>query len=362
MTRLTPTRSSKLALLPALIGALLLTACGHSLPPGQLSHPITMRPRRATPRHSVAVAVPRDLRPAIEHKGESPKFSSFVFFVFGAYGKKRGNAITDDRLISPNMPAELHQLSQAYLRRLGSFTRVTPATPRRSAGPRPPRADYLVTLDVRHLYGTQYRAVSVFVAASDQSASAMRSSTTLGVIGNAQLHVRLYDQRGDKPRLVSERVILGTATDAAGKRTISTIAKLATQDALERLSAYVDRAIARHAPPAESRRLQTLRLTRAKSSGQLRFVVQRVAANRKTTEYLIIGARSGEMLGRHVFPSLGVGFGAPGEWMLSRTRVDGSRMSHLEYRALADVLATTYDLRRIDDLRHFHFFGRRRAP
>lgn len=346
------------SLLVAASLASLLSACGHALPPGQLSHPITMRAQRATPRHSVAVAVPRDLRPKVEREGESPKFSSFVFFGVGAYGKKRGNAITDDRLISPHMPAELHQLSIAYLRRKATFTRVTPALASSAAGE---RADYRVSLDVRHLYGTQYRAVSIFVAASAKSASGMRDSATLGVIGNAQLHVRIYDQRSGKPRLISERVILGTATDAAGKRTISTIARLATKDALEQLSAYVTRAIARHAPPRQSRRRLTARLTNAKLSGALRFVVQRVSANRQTTDYVTLDASSGRVLSRGTFRTEGLGFGAPGEWMLSRHRADGSRMPHLEYRVLADVLADRYDLRRVDDLRHFHFFGRRRS-
>jgi hypothetical protein len=92
-------------------------------------------------------------------------------------------------------------------------------------------------------------------------------------------------------------------------------------------------------------------------------VVQRVSKRRSATELLTIAHPAGRVINHQVVHNAGVPIGRPGDWLLSRERPDGTLMPYREYAALAAWLARSYDLRRVDEVYHYHFFGKRRdAP
>jgi hypothetical protein len=342
-------------LLALCLATLSFSACpAPRLKSGTLMHPVRERPLARSARFSVSVAMPTDRRPAIERKGDTAHTTALIFLGLFAYYTERGNRITDDRALSPALTQELHTLTRRYLAQSGVFTHV------RSAGK---QADFLLTTDVLHLYGSQYQARSFMAGGGANNHSSSYSAAGFGVYGNVVLRCRLYDLRSGKKHFFWERYVVGTAKSGAASVSETTAhgdaARLATRDALARLTRVVGGAVRRYAPAPFDGKTYRGSLARQRQSRRLRFIVQRLSPDRSKTEFLTIDDASGAAIGRSVERTRGTSFGRPGDWMLSRRRLDGSAMPLTEHASLARFLANDYDLRRVDDIHHFHYFGRK---
>ncbi|MCC7540262.1 MAG: hypothetical protein IT379_28850 [Deltaproteobacteria bacterium] len=91
------------------------------------------------------------------------------------------------------------------------------------------------------------------------------------------------------------------------------------------------------------------------------FVVHRVALGRDAVELLFIEPEGGTVVGRRIEPNPFELPGRPGDFLLSPIAPDGRWLSPSEYERRARSLADRFDLRRLDDARLYHYFGRRSA-
>ncbi|MBW2734578.1 MAG: hypothetical protein JRH20_19495 [Deltaproteobacteria bacterium] len=341
--------------LGALLATLsLLTSCA-KLVPGTLIHPVQSLPLAQKPRVSITVYPPTDMRPQIERTGDQPRVSAFVILIAFAYLKKRGNWVTNDLALSPALRYELDKMTRAHLQGSRFFKRVASGRA---------KTDFLLTVDLLHLYGTQYQAKTITASVGENSRSTTVATAAFGVYGNAVMRYRLYDQRGGKAQLFWERVILGTAQQGPTGKSMKhygLAATAAARDSLAKMTLAVTDAIERYAPPPLDHEAFVAGLKKEQADGNLVFLVQRLSSDRSATEILTLHHNTGRVLGHRIAQTLGTGFGRPLEWMLSRQRLDGTRMPYPEYAALASYLAREYDLRRVDDIYHYHFCGKKRG-
>ena len=337
-----------------LVALVPLAACSTTLPAGSMMHTIARSEVPQRPRHRIAVYPPRDLRPALERRGDEPRFTAFIFALVFAHFSLRGNLLTDDRSLSPNLTDELGRLARGHLAASGAFRAVTAA---------PPTAEFGLSIDILHLYATQYRSASATVIASHQSSSTFASGVAFATYGNAVVALRLYDLRRGTPQLFWQRTIVGTANETVDNGSLERFgkaARAASRDALQQLPELVRAAIARYAPPTFDRAGFAAQLQRERADGSLTFFVERLAKDRSAIEQLTVHHGTGRILGQRVVPAVGQVDGRPLEWMLSHRRVDGSRMAQAEYEQLARFVAASYDLRRVDNLFAYHFCGKRK--
>jgi hypothetical protein len=343
----------KLAALP-----LLLSFGCMELPAGSLLHPPANPPLAAGGPYTIAVAPPKDSRPVIEHEGDSPHTRFFFTLVFFWWIDKRGSWVTSDHAVSPNAPAELAQLTAGYLERTGAFRAVV------ASGP----ADFLLESEILHLYATFYEARRTVVVVnpgdrSGQNASYNQTTSKVAFApyGNAVIRYSLFDTRGGQKHLVWQRTVTGTGQSPPLHDVTPALRFLVRDAAMRALGAmalYLTRAVEEYAPPPFDAAAYTAAIDAQQRQGQLQFVVERHAARRTASELLTIDALSGRILTHRIAPNVATPVGRPGEWLLSRERSDGTLMPYGEYAALASFLSRAYDLRRVDEIYHYHFFGK----
>ncbi|HEY3352740.1 MAG TPA: hypothetical protein VGQ83_05795, partial [Polyangia bacterium] len=128
--------------------------------------------------------------------------------------------------------------------------------------------------------------------------------------------------------------------------------------ALTAMALYVTRALEEYAPAPFDAAAHAAALDAQLRAGQLQFVVERHSVRRTASELLVVDAGSGRILAHKLAQNAATPIGRPGDWMLSRERPDGTLMPYVEYAALANFLAGHYDLRRVDEIYHYHFFGK----
>jgi hypothetical protein len=336
--------------------ALCLSLGCATLPPGTLMHAPANPQLASGGPWTIAVAPPRDARPAIEREGDSPHTRFFFTLIFFWWIEKRGSWVTSDYSASPNAMPELAQLAATYLQRTGAFRGVV------AGGP----ADFVLEADVLHLYATYYEArrTIVIINPGDKSSGPDYHQSTAQVAfapyGNAVIRYRLYDTRNGQRRLVWQRTVTGSAqlppaNDAT--RLMPVVVRDAAVQALTAMALHVTRAVEEYAPPPFDPAAWTAAAEGQIRAGQLQFVVERHAVRRTASELLVIDAASGRVAGHRLATNAATPIGRPGDWMLSRERPDGTLMPYVEYAALANFLARHYDLRRVDEMYHYHFFG-----
>lgn len=345
----------------ALVVAVSLTSACVKPVPGTLMH-TARNPRLATEqRFTLAIAPPVDRRPKAERQGDDPKTSFFFTLIFLWWNESRGNWVSNDFQTSENAAGELAQMTAAYLGRTGLFKDVQLS----ASG-----ADFLLESEILHLYGTHYAAKRTVISISRSSwGSGVRTADKrfdFAVYGNAIVRYRLYDTRGGQKKLVWKRSIRGSAQLPPGpeaKQRLGVAAHRATRRALASLSRQLTRALSDYGQPPFDREVFERHLNKQSAANALRFVVQRVSKRRTATELLTIAHPAGRVVDHRIVHDPGVPTGRPGDWLLSRQRPDGTLMPYKEYAALAAWLSRSYDLRRVDEIYHYHFFGRRKdAP
>jgi hypothetical protein len=336
----------------------LTTFCCTPPPPGSLLHPVSNVRLSQEPKYTIAVAPPVDRRPTVEREGSSPETNFFFTLIFIWWSEKRGNWVTDDFLCSPRAMSELFDLEAAYLRRTGVFTAVHQGKA---------AADFLLESEVIHLYGTYYEARRTIVAISKDSLGGSyeqsNEKTAFAGYGNAVIRYRLFDTRQGQPQLVWQTSELGTAQlppDEDNRTVIGLVARQATQRALTSLALHLTNAVqdyARSTFDPFDRKAYLKTLEQQAAAGALQFVIGRASRNRTASELLTIAHPAGRIAGHRIVNNTTLPVGRPGEWLLSRERVDGTSMPYVEYATLANFLARFYELRRVDEMYHYHFFG-----
>jgi hypothetical protein len=341
-----------------IIGTLLLTSLTRcaEVPPGTLMHQPINGALVQRPTFSIAVALPVDKRPAVEHLGEHPKTHFFFTLLFLWWIEKRGNWVTDDYFCSPKAMPELQQLAGTYLQRTRAFNKVLLGQG---------RADFLLESEVIHLYGTYYEARRTVVAITEagKGGGGYEQSTekaAYAAYGNAIIRYRLYDTRGGGRRLVWQRSVNGTAQlppSEDSRRILGLAATEATRAALTSMASLLTRALQDVSPEPFDAVAYTRLLEESSAKGALRFVIDRASTLRTASEMLTLEHPSGRIVEHRIVHNTSLPIGRPGDWYLSRERPDGSLMAYAEYAALADYLCRFYELRRVDEVYHYLFFG-----
>jgi hypothetical protein len=172
---------------------------------------------------------------------------------------------------------------------------------------------------------------------------------------NIVLKARLIDHRGPAPYTVWEEHVSGfgqePASDdevAAGQAALREAGTDVLATLAVRVAAVLDRL--QRGPGGPTYDL----------SGQLPpvFLIERVSRYRNFLERVYIDTQSARVLRHEIEPLADPAFGRPGDWLLSRRSAEGVTLSPASYRAYARALASKYDLRIVDDVQRFHFFGR----
>jgi hypothetical protein len=360
MSDRTPTVRGRLGLV-ALVLFVAAAGAACTPPAGTLMHPPRMGPVDHRLSVTLSVAPVVDRRPAIEHEGSSPSLRFIIPLVFYWHWQSRGSYVTNDHLASPAAPMELTQLLQGYLSATGAFGGVTVGGP----------ADFVLETEIVHLYASAYQASEVIVAGGGSSSSASSSASvsqrSFAPYGNAVVLFKLWDTRGGNRRLVWSRHVRGNAQGRPGppvviQRQMSPVVREATADLLQKGTYHVVRAVERAARAGESIETHARRFATELAQGKLVFIIARVDRLREKTELVALLAPSGTIAGpAAVAPNYVPPISRPGDWVLSRLRADGTIMSTAEYQALARTLAPHFELRRVDDVVNYHYFGPRRG-
>ncbi|MBI5537209.1 MAG: hypothetical protein HY898_31095 [Deltaproteobacteria bacterium] len=314
--------------------------------------PLQLGPLGYAPTASLAVSAPIDLRPAIEHEGDS--IHTRLFFTTGivTYWSRRGNYITDDQAATPLAVSELQTAMIDALRSANVATAVVPAG----------QTEFTLETEIEHLYGTHYaiNEGTVVVIEGNRSANAgvFTGSRQYASYGNVILKARLVDHRGPQPFTLWEEHVVGFGQQEPTKKHVisaQTALREAVADALStlvvRVGAALDRIQRGPTGPTYHR------------SGQLPpvFLIERVSRYRNFLERVYIDTASARVLRHEIVPLADAAWGRPGEWLLSRRSPEGIVLSPESYEAYAHALATKYDLRTVDDAYRYHFFGYRGA-
>lgn len=343
-------------LLPSL--ALALVGCGSApLTRGTLVGPdVSASPVPRTPQITLAVPAVADERPDDEHEGSSVRTRLFIFFGVGVHIRREGNFLTNDFTVGPDAVKELRSLAIQHLS-AGQVAKKVVA-----GGP----AEFELRLAAEHVYGTHFAAnkQTVVVLSSKQSTDAFVDvqSHNYAAYGNVTLRAQLVDKRGGGAgAVVWTEHVTGYAQRPPGEARVLEVqnaVQLATADALatltQRVSATLDRlGVGPSGPPMVLASGSALPGT---------FAIERMSRYRDFLERVFVDTATGRVLRHEVLPAPDRYSSRPGDWVLSRVTAEGLALSGDGYEAFARALAARYDLRRVDDVTHYHFFGVRGAP
>jgi hypothetical protein len=337
----------RLHLLLLLASLASLTACASRSQGTLLTHTPATLP--SVPRHPTAkIALPAvaDVRPPLEHQGQSIQVKLFVFFVVGAHIDQRGNYVTDDYVATPHATDETRELVASALTTQGVASQIV------ADGP----ADFELRLEIEHLYATHYDANRVTVVVTRQSQGAGVDTRRYAPYGNAILHATLVDHRGGASNVVWSAHVSGFGQGSANDPRLPTCQHAlqeAMADAVRSLSGQLGAALDRlGAGPAGPHAViaQNSPLPGA-------FIIERMSRYRDFLERVTVETGSGRVLGHLIVDAPDRYSSRPGDWVLSRTTADDVALSAEGYDGYARALAQRYDLRRVDDASHYHFFG-----
>ena len=318
--------------------------------------PIKLGALGPRPSATLAVAPPRDRRPAVEHAGES--IGTAFFFTVGVvtHWERRGSYVTDDEAVSPTALAELAEAATSALSAANVARVVAPSAP----------SDFLLEVDVEHLYGTHYAVTDgTVVVVSMQGnrggftgAGVGTSGRQYASYGNVGLAARLLDRRSGQPLVVWSEHVAGTGVEPPQpqhQRAAQTALRMALADAMATLSVRVGAALDRLEVGPNGPAFVVA------AEGPPVFLAERVSQLRDFVERVYVETRTGVVLRHEVVPNADHAYARPGDWLLSRRTPEGVVLSPEGYEAWARALAARYDLRRVDDAARYHFFGVRGA-
>jgi hypothetical protein len=287
-----------------------------------------------------------DERPVVEHEGQTIQMKLFIFFVVGVHIDQRGNYVTNDYVATQRATDEIRGLAVDTLARQEVAAKIVPEG----------AADFELKLQIEHLYATHYDANRITVLVSKNNKSADVDTRRYAPYGNAILHATLIDHRGGAANVVWSEYVAGYGEgDASGDRIAGCQRALrsAAADAIEDLTARVAKAldelgVGPSGPPAEIAQGSPLPSV---------FIIERISRYRDFLERAYVETATGRVL-RHVVIDAPDRYSSrPGDWVLGRTTEDGVTLSPAGYELFARALAARYDLRRVDDAAHYHFFG-----
>lgn len=348
------------------VGTVLLVsvAVAACAPPAAVYYPL--KPERVVSpgRHSLTVLKPKDNRPDVEKAGRRPNMTYIVPLVLFWWLGRQGSWVTSAQQTEP-LITQLPKSMAAHLEGSGAFVRTQVQAPASSA------TDFALETDILHLYGMHYdqshRFGSVFSLGSQSEPPSLQAKAVpFAAHGNVVLRLRLVDTRGGTRVAVWERIVRATAAVIPGKD-----GGKAAADAVSAAMNRVLAALAHHVAVAVQDGLaegsvasHQLKLEGQADKGKLAFVIERPSSQRRYSELLTIEYASGQVVDHRIVVNHVTPIGQPNQWMLSRRRPDKTWMPYPEYSALANLLAESYDLRRVDEMYHYHFFGKRaaRAP
>jgi hypothetical protein len=305
-------------------------------------------PRR--PQITLSLPPPIDARPANEHEGDSIRTKLFVFFLFGVHIKREGNYLTNDFAATADASGELHVLAVQHLAAAGVAKKVTA----KSAG------DFELKLTIEHLYGTHFAAnkQTIVVVNGKHSTDAVVDvhAHDYAAYGNVTLKAELVDRRAGANKVVWTEHVTGYAQRPADQKRVREVqfaVQLATADALstlsQRVSAVLDRlGVGPSGPPM---------ILSGAGSFPTAFAIERMSRYRDFLERVYVDTATGKVLKHEIMPAPDRFASRPGDWVLSRVTAEGVQLSPEGYESFARSLAGRYDLRQVDDVAHYHFFG-----
>jgi hypothetical protein len=335
----------------ALAGSLFALGCGGGPQKGTLLGP-QPQPPTFPRRPQITLVIPPvvDARPKEEHEGASVGTRLFIFFLFGVHIRREGNYITNDFAASESAATEMRLLAMQWLGKEGVATKVA------ADG----AADFELRLTIEHLYGTHFAAnkETIVVASGKNATNSVVDvhARNYSPYGNVILKAELIDHRNGGDAVVWTEHVPGYAQRPAGEDRIAEVQaalQLAVADALSTLSQRVGAALDRltvgpSGPP----------MVLAKGSAMPPvFAIERISRFRDFIERVYVNTASGQVLRHEISQATDRYSSRPGDWVLSRVTAEGVELSAEGYEAFARTLATRYDLRKVDDVAHYHFFG-----
>lgn len=232
-------------------------------------------------------------------------------------------------------------------------------------------ADFVLHVRVLHLYAAQHVAAERSVVEESRRQRVALASER-GVSGSGAIEP-------SPPGAVSPHTTFATASleltlrrpgedEAVWRRVLSGSVATGRSADFGSIAHAALRDVARRAAVALARDAAILREARGGTAGDqpvssasASFVVHRVALGRDAIELLFIEPEGGTVIGRRIEPNVFELSGRPGDYLLTPIDPGGRWMSPSEYERLARRLSARFDLRRVDDARLYHFFGRRRG-
>ena len=331
--------------------SLSMMGCGSGPQKGTLMGPPAGVP--TFPRHpqiTIAIAPVVDARPKEEHEGATVGTRLFVFFLFGVHIRREGNYITNDFAASEQATTELRLLAMQWLGSEGVAKKVV------ADGP----AEFELRLTIEHLYGTHFAAnkETIVVVNGKNSSNAVVDihARNYAPYGNVILKAELVDKRAAAPRVVWTEFVPGYAQRPAGGEKVAeaqAALQLAVADALSTLSQRVGAALDRLAvgpsgPPM---------VLASNSAMPATFAIERLSRFRDFLERVYVDTATGRVVRHDILQAPDRYASRPGDWVLSRVTSEGVELSPDGYQTFARSLAGKYDLRLVDDVAHYHFFG-----
>lgn len=311
-----------------------------------LWHNAANAPLEATPLARLAIEAAIDERPQAEREGATPKIKALLFLLAGVYYSERGNHVTNDSHLGGDVMAALGRLTRVYLRR-SRVVSIAPAS----------QAEYVLRTRVHHLVAARFSAQSILAVSSQNSSSASHTNAQVPMVANAIATFELVQRRGTQEAIVWRRTLSGMAQSAGLDAQVAqeAVGRMLVQLAgsLRVTLATVPAAVG-HEPPHAALPAVAAGFELAEEP----FIVQRVLPGRVTVELRTL-LPSGREVARQEVALIGLPESGTDEWVLSRRTGEGGLMRAAEYRALVSRLARSFDLRRLDDARHYHFFGRK---
>lgn len=342
------------AAMAAVAALALLSGCGEeAVRTGTLRGiPTLLGPLGYAPTASLAVSAPVDQRPQIEHAGDNIRTNLFFTTIVVTHWERRGNFVTSDEVASPMAATELHEAIIDALRTANVAREVVPSG----------AAEFSLETRIDRLYATHHAVnsgtVMVMEGRRDTHAAVGARSRQYAAYGNVVLSAKLVDHRSGQPRVIWEEQVVGTGQQAPGrnyKAAAQTALREAVADALATLSVRVSAALDRvqRGPTGPAYTVQGLPPV---------FLIERVSRYRNFLERVYVDTASGRVLRHEIMPNADPALARPGEWLLSRRSPEGVVLTPEAYEAYARALAARYDLRTVDDVSRYHFFGVRAGP
>lgn len=357
MSRGAPLGGVKSLLVLVALAALIVGCAEDPAERGSLARlPVKLGPLGYHPTASLAVAVPVDRRPEVEHVGASLETKLFFTCAVVTHWERTGNYVTSDFAASPEAVREMHENEIAALRAANVARAVVPAG----------ATDFTLETEIEHLYGTHFAINEGTVIVFSMQEGRGRGSTNMGNVdvlakqrqyasyGNVVLRAKLVDRRGPQPVVVWDEHVVGSAQmppEKNHKRAAQTALRAAVADAMATLAVRVGAALDRleQGPQGPTYVVE----------GKLPpvFLLERVSRYRDFLERVYVETASGRVLRHEIVPNADHAYAKPGEWLLSRRTPEGVLLSAEGYEHFARALARKYDLRTFDDAYRYHFFG-----